>query len=477
MPTLAEQIIPARKLLLITSELAMLAGLLLVGTSVPPLASSEVSWSLGNLELWRGLGSSVLVALLCQASFSYNDLYDWKISQNRAELPNRLVHSAGYSLVMLSVAVWVAPWLFHFPGLQGGGYQTWKLILLLAVAHVAIYGWRFAFHWFFYKWNFAERVVVLGTGIQAQSIAAMIQDRPIAGFEVAGLVQTEPDPPSDTSPFPVLGRVEDLLAVVRDHRAARVIVALEERRGRLRVEDLLACRMDGVRVEEREAMYERLAGKIAIESLRPSYLVFSGGFARRRFALLVKRMIDVCCASVGLLLASPLIAAAVLAIKLDSRGPILLRQRRVGQNGVEFDVVKFRTMRADAEQQTGPVWARVNDDRVTRVGRFLRLSRIDEIPQMWNVLRGQMSFVGPRPERPFFVGELTREIPWYPLRLTVKPGITGWAQVNHHYGASVDDSIEKLRFDLYYIKNMSPLFDLNIILRTVGVILFGKGAR
>jgi sugar transferase (PEP-CTERM system associated) len=477
MPTLAEQLIPARKLLLIAAELVILAGILLVGTGLPPLASHPFAWSPTDLELWRAIGSSALVALLCQASFSYNDLYDWKVSQNRRELPNRLLHSAGYSLVMLSVAVWVAPWLFHFPGLQDGGYQTWKLILLFAIGHLVIYTWRFAFHWFFYKWNFAERVVVLGAGIQGQSIATMIQDHPVAGFEVAGLVTADGRATGDTSPLRVLGELPDLLRIVGEQRAARVVVALEERRGRLRVDELLQCRLAGIQVEEREVMYERIAGKIAIESLRPSYLVFSRGFERRRLALAVKRVLDVVCAGAGLVLSAPISALAILAIKLDSSGPVFLRQRRVGQHGAEFDVFKFRTMRADAERQTGPVWARVDDDRVTRVGRFLRLSRIDEIPQMWNVLRGQMSFVGPRPERPFFVAELTKEIPFYPLRLAVKPGITGWAQVNHHYGASVDDSIEKLRYDLYYIKNMSPLFDLNIILRTVGVVLFGKGAR
>ena len=239
----------------------------------------------------------------------------------------------------------------------------------------------------------------------------------------------------------------------------------------------LEGRMAGIRVEEREEMYERIAGKIAIESLRPSYLIFGTGFSKPPLTIACKRIIDIMVSLAGLILSAPICLLGVLAIRLDSKGPIFFRQPRVGQEGATFNVLKFRTMRVDAEARSGPVWAQINDDRVTRVGRLLRLTRIDEIPQMINVLAGQMSFVGPRPERPFFVKELSREIPFYPLRLAVKPGITGWAQVNHHYGASVDDAVEKLRFDLYYLKNMSILFDINIILRTVGVVIFGKGAR
>ncbi|MCC6673492.1 MAG: TIGR03013 family PEP-CTERM/XrtA system glycosyltransferase [Planctomycetes bacterium] len=485
MPTLAEQIIPRRKLLLIGSETVIFSGLLLLGTSLPPLASRPVDFSQPwSEDLLRGALSCFTIAILCQACLSYNDLYDWKVSQNRAELPHRLMHSAGYALVMLAMVVFFLPWLFHFPGLANVGAETWKLIFLLALGFLAVYAWRFGFHWFFYKWNFGERVVVLGAGAQARSIAEMIHDRPVAGFEVFGLVGTPPPgaaPSAGGGPVPqhhrVLGPDTQLAQICREERISRVVVALEERRGQLPVAELLECRMQGVVVEEREAMYERIAGKIAIESLRPSYLIFGHGFGYRRGAAALKRAIDIVASAVGLLLASPIVALVVVLIRLDSRGPIFFRQPRVGQDGVTFDVLKFRTMRADAERHTGPVWARPNDDRVTRVGRLLRLTRIDEIPQMLNVLLGQMSFVGPRPERPFFVRELSREVPFYPLRLTVKPGITGWAQVNHHYGASVDDAVEKLRYDLYYIKNMSPLFDLNILLRTVGVVLFGKGAR
>jgi sugar transferase (PEP-CTERM system associated) len=399
------------------------------------------------------------------------------VSQNRAELPNRLLHSCGYSLVMLAFLVFVFPALFVFPG---GAQPTWKLIVLVCFGFLAVYGWRWGFHWFFYKWNFGERVLVFGSAAAVTDTIALIREHPMSGFEVIGVVDPghgDAAPPPEDPPAPLLGAPGDLPAIARDNRIARIVVALGDRRGKLPVRELLQCRLLGVAVEEREVMYERILGKIALETLRPSYLIFGTGFAKPAYAIALKRTVDIIASSLGLLLSLPVWLLTIVAIKLDSRGPVFFRQPRVGQDGEEFNVLKFRTMRRDAEKQSGPVWARANDDRVTRVGRVLRLLRIDETPQMLNVLTGHMSFVGPRPERRFFVEELTREIEFYPLRLTVKPGITGWAQVRHPYGASIDDAREKLRYDLYYIKNMGLLFDLNIILRTVGVILFGKGAR
>lgn len=479
MPSLLEQIIPRRKLLLITSETVIFTVILLLGTSLPPLATRLVTLHPANPEFWRGMLSCLAIAILSQASLSYNDLYDWKVSQNRAELPNRLVHSLGYALVMLAVLAFVLPELFFFPGLSNTSRETWtfKLILLIALAFATVYAWRAGFHWFFYKWNFGERVVILGSGAQAQMIATLVQDNPISGFEPIGLVGPGRSPPGTPQHLVILGPEDRLAEIARHNRVARVVAALEERRGTLPVESLLQCRMDGVLVEEREAMYERIEGKIAVESLRPSYLIFGSGFVRPPAGVAVKRLTDVVAALVGLTVSAPLCALTALAIVIDNPGPVLFRQQRVGQDGQVFEILKFRTMRPDAESGTGPVWAKTNDDRITRVGRLLRLLRIDEIPQMVNILAGQMSFVGPRPERPFFVADLSRANPFYSLRHTVKPGLTGWAQVRHPYGASVEDGLEKLRYDLYYIKNMSPLFDLNILLRTVGVVLFGKGAR
>ncbi len=483
MPTLAEQIIPRRKLLLMATEAVIFTGILFLGTSLPPLSPAPVDLGRWNGDLLRGLLTCFTIALICQTSLSYNDLYDWKISQNRAELPNRLLHSCGYALVMMAALVLVLPWLFFFPGLPNVAGETWKLILLLALAFAAVFVVRLWFHWFFYKWRGGEPVLVLGDDAHAQELGRMLVDHPLAGFELVGLVSAHAAPTDEQKSLErpawqrVIGRVEDLLTLSQQNGVARVVVCLRERRGHVPIEELLACRMAGIEVEEREAMYERLTGKLALESMRPSYLIYSRGFQKDPMTLAFKRVSDILAALIGLSLSLPICLAAALAIKLTSRGPLFFTQIRVGQDGQQFRLVKFRTMRQDAEKHTGPVWASAQDDRITPVGRILRLTRIDEIPQFLNVLVGHMSFVGPRPERPHFVQQLSEQIPFYPLRHTVKPGLTGWAQVRHPYGASVDDAREKLRYDLYYLKNMGLLFDLNIILRTTGVILLGKGAR
>ncbi|MGE3175467.1 MAG: TIGR03013 family XrtA/PEP-CTERM system glycosyltransferase [Planctomycetota bacterium] len=481
MPSLTEQMIPRRKLLLMGSECLLLTAILFFGSSVPPLAVrplTDVPW---YPDLLRGALTSLTIAIICQTSLSYNDLYDWRTAQNRAELPNRLLHACGYSLVMLAVLVVLLPRLFYFSSLDVAA-QTWKLILLLGVAFAAIWGFRHAFHWFFYKWRFGERVLVLGAAEEAQALAQMIAANPLAGYELMGLVQETDDPVPQFNPdtpvhLRVVGALRDLRKLCDREGIARVVVSLRERRGRVPIEQLLDCRMAGITVEERETMYERLTGKLAVESMRPSYLIFGSGFARDPVTLALKRVLDIVASFLGLVLSLPLSILAAIAIKLSSRGPVLFTQERVGQDGELFRVMKFRTMRVDAEKESGPVWASKNDDRITFVGKFLRLTRIDEIPQFLNILTGHMSFVGPRPERPHFVEQLTQALPFYPLRHTIKPGLTGWAQVCHPYGASVEDATEKLRYDLYYIKNVSLLFDLNIILRTIGVILLGKGAR
>jgi|LakMenEpi03Aug12_release.lakeMendotaPanAssembly.Ray.scaffolds.fasta_scaffold165799_2 sugar transferase (PEP-CTERM system associated) len=479
MPVLSEQIMPRRKLLLIASETTLFTIVVLIGTSLPPLTTRSYRFFSPDVDLVRGLLTSFTVAGICQASLSYNDLYDWKTSQNRAELPNRLLHAAGYALVLLGVLSMAAGQFFFLPGLADINRETWKLILLVGVAFVGVYLFRNAFHWFFYKWRFGERVVVVGSSAEAQQIANLVQDAPMSGFELLGIVEEPGQPPLPQGPGRprVLGTLDQLRDLCRDEAISRVVVALRERRGKVPVDRLLDVRMDGVLVEERETMYERLAGKLAVESMRPSYLIYGRGFTKNRLTTGSKRALDVAAAAVGLVLSLPIALLAGLLVKLTSPGPVFFSQERTGQDGVPFKLIKFRTMRVDAEKESGPVWAQKNDVRVTPIGRFLRLSRIDEIPQFLNILAGQMSFVGPRPERPHFVEQLKQSIPFYPLRHAVKPGLTGWAQVRHPYGASIEDAQEKLRYDLYYIKNMSLLFDLSIMLRTIGVILRGSGAR
>lgn len=479
MVTLAEQMIPRRKLLLLFSETLLFVAVIMIGTSVPPLSTHSFYLFEPSNELWRGLLTSLTIALICQASLSYNDLYDWKVSQNRASLANRLVHSYGYALVMIGFLALFAGGLFFLPGLRDLNGETWKLIVLVGIAFVLVFIYRHAFHWFFYKWRFGERVIVLGSSPEALGLSRMIQENPMAGFELLGIIEEVGQPPLETreSDPPLIGTLECLHTKCRDEGISRVVVALKERRGKFPVDALLKCRMDGVIIEEKEAMYERLTGKLAVESMRPSYLIYGRGFAKAPLTLALKRVLDILCSLIGLILSFPICILAAIAIKLTSRGPIFFVQERVGEDGEIFPLIKFRTMRQDAEAKSGPVWAAKNDARVTAVGRFMRLTRIDEIPQFLNILAGQMSFVGPRPEREHFVDQLKQDVPFYPLRHTVKPGLTGWAQVCHPYGASIEDAQEKLRYDLYYIKNMSLLFDVNIILRTVAVIMRGSGAR
>jgi len=279
-----------------------------------------------------------------------------------------------------------------------------------------------------------------------------------------------------TSNPSVIGDYSQISSICRDAQVDRIIVALDERRGKLPVNQLLDCRLKGVKVEEGASFSEYITGKLTVENLRPSALIFTDGFKRSQVIKQAKRYFDIAAALMTALIFSPFAMIACLAIFLDSKGPVLYRQERVGQDGRIFKLLKFRSMRVNAEGEE-PVWAEVNDPRVTRVGKIIRILRLDEIPQVINVLRGEMSFVGPRPERPFFTDKLMKEIPYYSLRHSVKPGITGWAQICYPYGASKEDALEKLKYDLYYIKHMSFLLDLTILLETGKIVLFGKGSR
>jgi sugar transferase (PEP-CTERM system associated) len=265
--------------------------------------------------------------------------------------------------------------------------------------------------------------------------------------------------------------------IVAEHQVKKVVIALNDRRRQLPVESLLELRVQGVEVVDAVSFYEQISGKILVKSLKPSDLIFSEGFNRVRMIHISKRVLDLFLSVVGLILSLPLFLVLAALIKLESRGPVFYRQERVGEKGRPFMVIKFRSMRQDAEAASGPVWASENDPRVTLLGKWLRLLRLDEFPQMINVLKGEMSFVGPRPERRIFVDQLRKKIPYYDLRFSVKPGITGWAQVKYQYGATEEDALEKLQYDLYYMKHLSPFFDITIVIETIQVILSRKGSR
>lgn len=320
------------------------------------------------------------------------------------------------------------------------------------------------------------RILVLGTGERARQIELMTQESPQQGVSIAGYIVTGSDDRHvASSRVHQLGN-QSLRELAEGLDVEEIVVAIDDRRKGLPVDDILECKMYGIRILEAADYFERQLGKIRLDTLHPSNVIFADGFTQAVIKLSEKRALDICASAVMLVLALPVMLATAIAILFESGGPILYRQERVGRRGKTFTLLKFRSMRTDAEAN-GAVWARQNDDRVTRVGQFIRRTRIDELPQLINVLRGDMSFVGPRPERPEFVAELAQAIPYYELRHYVKPGITGWAQILYPYGASISDAREKLQYDLYYLKNYSIFLDVNILLQTMQVILWRKGAR
>jgi sugar transferase (PEP-CTERM system associated) len=324
---------------------------------------------------------------------------------------------------------------------------------------------------------FSHRVLVLGTGSEAAAVDQALRSPATRGVSVVGFYQTDPA----SAPFVAGERViaaEPLDSVIKRLRIHEIVVAvLDQRGGRVPMTDLLTCRLQGVPVTDLPAVFERVTGAVHLESLKASWLIYGRGFQQHWWRRTVKRTFDLLAAVTLLLLAAPIMIVAALCVWVESGRPIIFRQERIGLNGCTFELLKFRSMRPDAERDGVPRWAAAGDPRITRFGRFMRRSRIDELPQILNILKGEMSFVGPRPERPFFVSQLAHQVAFYAVRHAVKPGLTGWAQVRYSYGASMEDAVRKLEYDLYYVKNHSLLLDLVVLFKTVRVVLLGEGAR
>jgi len=324
----------------------------------------------------------------------------------------------------------------------------------------------------------ARKVLIVGTGPEASGVESSLRGLGYPRFSVVGFYAADGGTPAGAENVRVFPSTSSLLEIIERHRIEEVIVAVREQRGGvLPLRELLECRINGVPVMDLAGFYERVRGEVPIESLKASWLIYGQGFAQDTARTIIKRAFDLVSASALLLMALPVMLLAALAIRLESRGPVLYRQERVGQGGHTFNCMKFRSMRIDAEKDGVARWAQARDPRITRVGNFIRKMRIDELPQLVNVLRGEMSLVGPRPERPSFVGQLKESIRFYDVRHSVKPGLTGWAQVRYSYGASVEDASRKLQFDLYYVKNHSLFLDLLILVETVRVVLFREGAH
>ena len=426
----------------------------------------------GNLEeflAYRGLvPKALLCVLVVVLTLYYAEMYEYR-SRRRTELFLRLGQCMAVASVILAVI------FFAVPGLQVGR-GIFGLFVLLAWSGLLL--WRLTLLW---TWGnlaaLGDRVLILGTGVSARKVAREMLKRSPIGYRVLGFLTEHEEEVGQVLVNPsVIGTLADLPRLASSLDASLIVVAQEDRRKKLPVEMLLRCRMSGVRVVEAATLFEGLSGRIPLRDLRPSWLIFSGGFDKPRVLNNVKRLGEAWLAGALLLATAPLAALLALLVRLSGPGPVLYRQTRVGLDGRTFELLKWRSMRADAESESGPVWASAdNDPRATPLGRLLRKARLDELPQLWNVLRGDMSFVGPRPERPHFVEKLRKVIPYYDERHGVRPGITGWAQVKFPYGATLEDAEEKLEFDLYYVKNMSLLLDVAIVLETFKVMLLGRG--
>lgn len=397
-------------------------------------------------------------------------LYNARQRTRLLGLITRIAAATAGALVVMVITYYMLPDLFLGRG---------ALLITAGIAFVGSVGTRVGFDSIADDQLFKRRVLVLGAGRRASSIASLRRRTDRRGFTVVSYLGTGGDAPGSVPADLLLPWPESLLAYCEKNYIDEIVVAMDDRRRGFPMEHLLECRLEGIEVTELVTFLERETGKVRLDMLNPSWMIFSEGFKQGRIRSIVERTFDIAASLFLLLMTLPAMVLTVLAIKIEGglRAPILYRQTRVGQYGRPFQLMKFRSMRTDAEVDGRPVWAARNDTRITKVGKFIRKTRIDELPQILNVLRGEMSFVGPRPERPEFVSQLNESIPYYRERHTVKPGLTGWAQLCYPYGSSEQDAAEKLQYDLFYVKNHSPLFYLAIVIQTVEVIVWGKGAR
>ena len=417
----------------------------------------------------NGYWKAGAATFFCLAAFYLLDLYDFVVMGDRRELVLRLVQALGLAWICLALC------FYFYPAMMLGRSIA---LIALPLALGLMVAWRLSVLWFFGHPDIGERILVVGSGALAVQVAREVLSRPDAGYRVVGFVGTDSDMVGKSLINPrVIGLTEQIEEVVSREAIDRIVVAMSERRGKLPTDQLLQLSLAGrVSIEEAASFNERLTGRVALNMIRPSWLIFSGRGRQGKPAALLRSVVHRLVALIGAILSFPIMIITAILIKLESRGPVFYKQERVGKNGKTFVLTKFRSMKVDAEQD-GPVWARKGDDRTTRVGKIIRKIRVDEIPQFWNILRGEMAFVGPRPERPHFVAQLAEQIPYYEQRHLIAPGLTGWAQIKYPYGSSIEDARHKLEYDLFYIKNHTLLFDLIILFETFKIILFGRGAQ
>jgi sugar transferase (PEP-CTERM system associated) len=455
----------ARTFLLLFAEAALLYGSAILAVYLR-LGAEEAQRQLIEKN---GFYKSALATVFCLASFYLHDLYDFLVMHNRRELVLRLVQALGLAWVAMALLFYVVPQL-----MIGRGVSLISVPLMLVLMVV----WRISIHWLMGHPQIGERVLIVGAEQMAIETARAALEQRDAGVRIVGFTSNDPSKMGKSLVNPrVIGLSSDIAEIVKRENVDRIVVSMGERRGQFPSEELLQLSLGGrVHIEECPSFYERLTGRVNLDMLRPSWLIFSGRGKQTRFSAVVRIVLHRLVALVGLIFSLPVMLVTIVFIKLESKGPVFYKQERVGKGGQTFMVLKFRSMRTDAEKD-GPRWATTDDERITQVGRFIRKVRIDELPQFWNILRGDMNFVGPRPERPHFVSQLAKEIPYYEQRHLIAPGLTGWAQIKYPYGASIEDARRKLEFDLYYIKNQSLLMDAMILFETVKIVLLSRGGR
>ncbi|MFZ3207830.1 MAG: TIGR03013 family XrtA/PEP-CTERM system glycosyltransferase [Geobacteraceae bacterium] len=453
---------------------ALLAVTALFSTALARFGYAEAAVTLHETKTIFTIAIYVLVILF---SSHLMETYDLDKNIRKREIIINILFGTITSFSLLSIVYYLDPDV-----MLGRGVLVISLILFTI--------FQFCWHTLYLAGKnnprFSKRVLVLGTGALAAQIGELASNNNrnliMAGYTACNndnMIGKEIRNADDhvVPQNSIVGGFDDLMTATLQARADIIVVALSERRGVFPIRDVLKCKLNGIEVMDAPSFYELVHGKLMLESITPSWFIFSSGFRRSPFFSFSKRTIDILLSAAGLLLVAPFSPLIALAIKLNSPGPVFFSQLRVGDREKPFILYKFRSMCQDAEEGTGAIWADKNDPRVTKLGRFLRNSRIDEIPQLINVLKGEMSFIGPRPERPEFVEKLKQVIPYYSKRHFIKPGLTGWAQVRYSYGSSVEDAVEKLRYDLYYIKNISPFLDTLIFFETIKVVLFGRGGR
>lgn len=451
---------------LILADAAIIYGGIILALYIR-VGSSGADFELNDRNGWVKI---TLATFVCLLILYFYDLYDFTVMGNRRELLLRLVQALGIAWALLA-------FLFYFipPLLIGRGVSIISVPLVL----VLLLLWRIVIHYLMGHPEIGEKILIVGAGKAATDTAEAVLKRRDAGYRIVGFISEDEDKVKDSLPdVRILGATDNLEEIVKTSGIDRIVIAIRDRRGLFPTETLLRMSLAGdVSIEECTSFFERVTGQVHLDMLRPSWLIFAGRGRDTRLKTVFREALHRLMGLIGLILSIPIGLITAILIKIDSKGPVFYKQERVGKNGKIFEVVKFRSMRTDAEIDGKPIWATAEDDRTTRVGRIIRKIRVDEIPQFWNIIKGEMMFVGPRPERPHFVSQLATEIQFYEHRHLVAPGLTGWAQIKYPYGASVEDARQKLQYDLYYIKNQSLPLDLVIVFETVKTVLFGKGGR